>query len=279
VLLAVGALVGIGVAAAVGASMASASPHSTAVSSPSAGVTLCAKRSGVLIYEKKSKCPRGDTRLAVDRQSQATKLASEVTSLEAQVAALTKTETAEATDVSSLQRQVGSLNILTTGMSRTKDPDSPAGQDWPLLTISGENVEVNNGDAESSMNGLGNLIVGYDTGNDYSHDRSGSNNLVVGVDSGWSSFGGLLAGFDNDLTATADLASVTGGDGNIVSGGGASVTGGYNNTASGGLASVAGGFNNTADEKYAAILGGYGQTSAPDDCSTIPTGAAVSGCP
>jgi hypothetical protein len=281
-LLTLGGVAGVGVALAVGASMASASPHSSAAvsssaSSASSGVTLCAKHSGAVVYRKESSCPHGDTRLSLGDQSQVSKLSGEVSSLtsqnatlrskestdasdisalQAQVATLTADESTDASNISTLQSKVGALDTLTTGMTRTEDPDSPIGQDWPLLTISGENVEVNDGSGhEDSTNGLGNLIVGYDS-DDTSQVRSGSNNLIAGDGNSWRSYGGLIAGQGNVTLAQAPYSSVTGGQSNAAAGEWSSVSGGNENYAAGQSSSISGGQTNSTFGDYSSISGG-----------------------
>ena len=58
-------------------------------------------------------------------------------------------------------------------------------------------------------------------------------NLVVGPEHSWTSYGGLIAGYNNTVTGAYS-----------------SVSGGYDNTASGGYSSVSGGNSNTASTIY-----------------------------
>jgi hypothetical protein len=148
------------------------------------------------------------------------------------------------------------------------------------ITIDGANLHIVNGlgatnglptdptsidPAHTVVNGLGNLIVGYNElraglpglGSD---DRSGSHNLVVGSLQNFSSFGGLVAGELNSISGA--YASVSGGYANRASGIQASVSGGDGNIASGGAASVSGGDGNTASGNFASVSGGFG-TDAP----------------
>jgi hypothetical protein len=80
--------------------------------------------------------------------------------------------------------------------------------DGDTLMISGVNVQIvdGTGDTAGAPNGLGNLIIGYNEG---THDRSGSHNLVVGTEHSYTSYGGLVAGFGN--TVSARSTSVSGG--------------------------------------------------------------------
>jgi len=138
------------------------------------------------------------------------------------------------------------------------------------LRISGVNLQIVNGlDATNGfpsdpdttdptlvqVNGVGNLIVGYnETGNPSGDLRSGSHNIIVGRGNSHQSFGGWLSGRDNTLGAP--FASVSGGARNLASGDGASVSGGYRGVASGAFSSVTGGRYNIASGTYAAVSGG-----------------------
>ncbi|MDP2308302.1 MAG: hypothetical protein Q8P18_19945 [Pseudomonadota bacterium] len=76
------------------------------------------------------------------------------------------------------------------------------------ITFSGANLFVNNGaGATATNNGFGNLVVGYAESS--GDTRTGSHNLVVGPLHSWSSYGGLLAGYDN--VVAAPYATVSGG--------------------------------------------------------------------
>ena len=68
------------------------------------------------------------------------------------------------------------------------------------VLISGANLQVVSGEGatDATVNGLGNVIVGYDENT--SDDKSGSHNLVVGYGHTYSSYGGFVAGQDNSIT-------------------------------------------------------------------------------
>jgi hypothetical protein len=109
----------------------------------------------------------------------------------------------------------------------------------PNILFTGANLHLRNGhvdQATSTINGLGNLIIGYNEG--YS-DRSGSHNLVVGPFNRWTSYGGFVAGRENAVTAPH-----------------ASVSGGYSNRATNSYSSVSGGAMNTASALYSSVSGG-----------------------
>src|SRR2546427_133798 len=100
-----------------------------------------------------------------------------------------------------LYTQVGALQTLLKGVTRTTV------NGYATLRFSGLNLQVVNGSgSESTLNGLGNLIVGY--ANDAGFSRTGSHNLITGNFGGWASYGGLLAGSNNQITG--GYASVSG---------------------------------------------------------------------
>jgi len=256
VLLLIGGAAGAGVAFAISSSVATASTHSPTAAAVT-GTTLCASKSGVVKYQKNGKCPKHHKTLQVGSQGEVKKLQSQVASLSSQVA---------------------SLKATLNGVTRAKQ------HGVETLTISGENVQIVNGSGdETASNGLGNLILGYNDNPD-ALDRTGSHNLVVGDDNGYTSYGGIVAGYGNLISgiyasasggfgnsATGDYSSVSGGTDNNASGEWATVIGGDNNSASGVESSVTGGVLNTASGIGSSILGGYDGTVATNNCTSIPT--------
>jgi hypothetical protein len=124
------------------------------------------------------------------------------------------------------------------------------------FVFTGVNVHVRSGSGATggTINGLGNLIVGYDEARTSGSDKSGSHNLVVGPLHNYTSYGGLVAGYQN--TSNGAFATVSGGYGNTVSGSYSSVSGGHDNTASGSVSSVSGGYGNTASGPWSSVSGG-----------------------
>lgn len=112
----------------------------------------------------------------------------------------------------------------------------------------------------TQVNGLGNLIVGYNEDTFQTPNRTGSHCIVVGLGSSYTSFGGFVAGRDN--TVGGPYASVSGGLGNTASGVASSVSGGDHNTASWQTSSVSGGGNNVADGFSASVSGGRFNTAS-----------------
>ena len=165
-----------------------------------------------------------------------------------------------------LEPAVATLTDKTTCLSRN-------GTD---TYFTGCNVHVINGSGETNglLNGLGNLIIGYNEDQDPPNDRSGIHNLVIGPDHTFPSYGGLVAGRRNtiaegnssvtggiDNVASGDASSVTGGESNSATGARASVSGGYSNVASGLDASVTAGEKNEASGQSASVTGGEGNNA------------------
>ncbi len=190
------------------------------------------------------------------------------------ISALEATVGTQAATISALEATVGTqagkitaLQTLFTGVSRSGD----------ALVFSGMNVQVvsGTGATDGTPNGLGNLIIGYDSSSGsgslatYPSIKTGSHYLIVGDDHSYSSYGGIVAGEGN--TSSGAYASVTGGTWNIASGTWASVSGGGGNLASGSMASVSGGAFNSATGIRSSILGGSNQTVS-DTNDTFPAG-------
>ena len=85
------------------------------------------------------------------------------------------------------------------------------------LVMTGVNLRIVNGlGTTSTVNGLGNLIVGYNeervfdnSGNPTPNIRTGSHNVVVGTEHNFSRFGGIVVGTFNEISG--DYSSVSGG--------------------------------------------------------------------
>jgi len=124
----------------------------------------------------------------------------------------------------------------------------------------GGNVFITNGkDSISEINGKGNLIVGGKSAD--VEANPGSHNVIIGLDNKYSAFGGLVAGFFNEISG--DYASVTGGHANIASGRSSSISGGSYNNATAEYSSVSGGWNNKASGSISSITGGGNNEAGP----------------
>jgi hypothetical protein len=122
----------------------------------------------------------------------------------------------------------------------------------PTIQFYGVNVQVVNGEGKtSSTNGEGNLVVGYD---EKAGNQTGSHDLVLGTAQSFTSFGGIVAGYENDVSG--EYASASGGYGNFAVGSYSSVSGGISNLTGSEYASISGGKLNDADGEAASISGG-----------------------
>ena len=159
--------------------------------------------------------------------------------LKAHVEALEKAVAILKAQVADLQARVSTIEAnkaLELGPfvsvdNRAVDDD---GLNGPNIIFTGANIHILSGEGatDGTLNGLGNLIIGYDeepAGGLATGDRGGSHNVVIGQKHKFSSFGGFVAGTNN-----------------IVSGAASSVAGGENNTASGAASVVIGGTGNSA---------------------------------
>jgi hypothetical protein len=159
--------------------------------------------------------------------------------------------------------------------------------------FSGVNLHVNNGlEQTDSLNGLGNLVVGYDENTTLTTEmcsmgqftnqvdcesnnelwsnihKGGSHNLILGSSQNYSRFGGLVAGRENNILA--DYSTVFGGNKNTASGLESSVSGGTLNLASELYSSVSGGRENTASGIHSSVQGGFSNLASG-------TGSSISG--
>ena len=129
------------------------------------------------------------------------------------------------------------------------------------FVFEGCNVHVSNGAGQTdSINGFGNLIVGYDAARGVESDKTGSHNMVIGDGHNYNSYGGLVAGRSNSITGSRS--SVTGGWRNTASGDASSVTGGEGNIASGDYSSVTAGEENEAARLWSSVSGGLRNKAA-----------------
>jgi len=155
------------------------------------------------------------------------------------------------------------LHQILSLLSVVELPDGLGGM-VQTLRVSGANFQVVNGlGVTESLNGLGNLIVGYNELRPSGFDnRTGSHNIVGGNRNNFTAAGGHIVGEYN--TVSSEWASVSGGRGNLASGRSSVVSGGFTNTASGTYACVSGGAVNTASARYSGVSGGiFGTASGP----------------
>ena len=154
------------------------------------------------------------------------------------------TESCDQGCVNDFEARIAALEqLILTHFSRT-------GND---IYITGANVHVKSGGSstDDTVDGTGNIIIGFNEGGS---QRTGSHNLIVGSNHNYSSYGGIVVGFQN--TISQPYASVSGGEINTANGFAASVSGGSGNIASGGDASVSGGNSNVASGSQSSVSGG-----------------------
>jgi hypothetical protein len=203
-------------------------------------------------------------------------LQSEIASLKTTVAALQKQVT--------LIAQNPALQLGPFVSINTNPVNSIKG---PLLVIKGVNVMIDNGmGATNLMNGLGNLILGYQEATILGttqtswvmgpNDRMGSHNLLLGRCNKWTNnaYAGIVSGITNIIDG--DGSSVLSGEENVASGGDSIVVGGLDNRVLSGtsaiffgvgnrdnamLSVIASGDQNTTNGMYSTILSGDSQTT------------------
>jgi hypothetical protein len=115
-------------------------------------------------------CPSNETHVALATEAEISALASRVTALEDKLSA---------------------VSFHHQGLNGK-----------PTLTIAGANLQVVSGSGSTGgpPNGLGNVIIGYDEHGSL-QQQTGSHNLVLGDDQAFTSFGGLIAGQHNTVSA------------------------------------------------------------------------------
>ena len=165
------------------------------------------------------------------------------------------------TEIVALQKQVAALqssSVQALAPFVSVDPNPENGVAGPNVVISGVNVHIVNGTRQTAtVNGLGNLIIGYDklppnTVEMQNIGRGGSHNLVVGRYNqfGVAWFRNLVGGEWNDAASEAGF-----------------VVGLYNET-SGAFSSISGGVGNWAGSEYSSVCGGEGNW-AIGTCSVV----------
>jgi hypothetical protein len=191
-------------------------------------------------------------------------LQKQVTALQAQVNQILKTQ-------QSLQAQITTLHLSPVQYLApfvTVDYDVENGVAAPNITFHGANMHIVNGAGSTgSVNGLGNLIIGYDEtpATLVSGDRGGSHNLVLGSQNKFTSAAssGIIGGTANLIAGANDI--ILSGSGNSLSGGSDIILTGFNNQifVGGGADVILSGENNRIDARpsvtsEAVIISGRG---------------------
>ena len=195
-----------------------------------------------------------------------------------EISTLQDTMTELQTTIAALNEAIESLQTENTTLKEKLKHVAVVGTE---MYIEGANLHVrsDSGATDGAVNGLGNVIIGYDEAREFyscslgrhyndqescqenggqwwMSNKTGSHNLVVGSEHNYSSFGGIVVGLRN--TISNEYASVSGGEKNTASGISSSASGGQSNTASGLLSSVSGGADNTASGLLSSVSGGGG---------------------
>jgi len=217
-------------------------------------------------------------------QSQLASLQSTLSDQADTIASLQATVDSQTSTIASLQSDLSDVqnsNVMALDpyldIVEVSDPVNNS-TTYPTVQFSGLNVQIVNGTGyTNTLNGLGNLIIGYNeyagtvafcSNGDYdnqsdcennagtwaANQRSGSHNLILGDRNAYSRYGSLVAGVNNIVNGV--FTSVSGGKNNIADHSYAAVSGGSNNSASGDYASVSGGYLNTASGDSASVCGG-----------------------
>ena len=180
--------------------------------------------------------------------------------------------------LSALQARVDALESRNQVLEEKLKYLTVAGTD---MVITGANLRVRSGSGATAgqVNGLGNVIIGYDEARATSFcsisdaytdqstcerdggvwitdNKDGSHNLIVGSGHNYASYAGIAAGHEN--TIWAPFSTVSGGTANTAIGYASSLSGGYRNTASGDAASISGGHTNLARGELSSVSGGTG---------------------
>jgi len=248
--------------------------------------TVTPAYSGEITYQNDSYAS-GDTLTAAALNSNFNEAKAQVNDNNSRIAALEATIVNLQSIIADLQGAVSTINdsnVMALNPYITVDTVSDAR--GPLVQLSGINLKLINGGGNTGIvNGLGNLIIGYDSAradSDFfcsvgyamtkgscagasgvwavSH-KNGSHNLVIGDRNNYSSFGGMVVGYRN--TINGKRASVSGGLNNNARTDNTSILGGRNNIAGGsaseidGIASsISGGNGNTASGSESSVSGG-----------------------
>jgi hypothetical protein len=239
--------------------------------------------------QQKTVPPDTDTQLRALRQ-QVAAMRKQLNAARSELSTATTAWQSLQVQLNTLQRQIESLKADLGGLKANGVLDLngyltfDVSNGYPTALFRGINVQIVNGTGETqTVNGTGNLIVGYNrpSASQFScslgitesasacsakggvwaqSHKSGSHNIIGGDFNSYSSWGGLVLGLENAMSAP--YTAVLGGARNRAEGAFASIGGGNHNTASGIYSSVSAGFDNHAAGEYAAVAGGA-QRSAP----------------
>jgi hypothetical protein len=164
-------------------------------------------------------------------------LLNQITTQQSQIAAVETAVNTQGGQMSSVQASIGTLATQLLAVADKLLHVTRFGND---LVINGANLHIRNGlGSTETVNGVGNLIIGYNESPVEASSQVGSHNLVIGIGHAWTSYGGFVAGSSNSILRP--YASVSGGTHNTAIALGASISGGGFNRAFGNWSTVGGG--------------------------------------
>jgi hypothetical protein len=235
-----------------------------------------------------------------DNDGRIESLAASIVALQSRVEALDARVADQISTIAVLQSRLD--DVETSGVMALSPyilVDEITDERGPLVRLSGVNLQLVNGEGYTdSVNGLGNLIIGYDevdtdapasdakcsdglyveqegcegAGEVWSTShKSGSHYLVTGLSNNYSQYGGIVAGSFN--FANGAFSTVTGGYQNVASGEVSSVSGGRENVADGEASSVSGGVRNVAYGENSSVSSGF-NNSASSYASSVSGGSS-----
>lgn len=207
------------------------------------------------------------------------KLTARVKALENKQVTFESRQTAQETKQTALETKQKALETRQTEVEARIAPVEAKLRPFSLarneLVLTGVNLHLRNGlNRSDSSNGLGNLILGYNetrpipAGQPNPNAKTGSHNLIIGPRHNYTAFGGIVGGYQNQISgpyacalgqlneASGICAIVCGGELNVASATSATVSGGNTNHAEGINSSISGGQLNTASGENSSIQGG-----------------------
>jgi hypothetical protein len=141
--------------------------------------------------------------------------------------------------------------------------DDGQGGTTKTIRISDVNVQVVNGlESTETINGLGNLIVGYNEFRTLENNRTGSHSIVLGKENNYNKYASTVGGISNSVNG--EYSSIITGISNVVNANGSCVIGGSENIAdlkpnnSFPVSVIIGGqWNRTTSDHCVIVGGGY----------------------
>jgi len=205
---------------------------------------LCSTGKGraIVLPGKSGKCARHQHAIALASAAALSAAEHKVSSQQSEIGSLHTDLTSKQNAIATLEGQVKGLSNTLAGVTRQGN----------TLRFTGMNLQILSGSGATNgpVNGLGNLIIGYD---EHPGTQSGSHNLVLGDRQTFTSYGGVIAGRGN--TVSGPFGDAFGAD-NTASGESSSVTGGEQNAAQGNQSSVLGGELNLASDAFSSVVSG-----------------------